>query len=592
MRTLPLEDPGTPDARSPARYLLWIIRGQWVSVAAGVIFGILWMGSQAFVPAAIGNAIDGVTDRDTGRLLLWTGGVLGLGAVTAAAGIFRHRVAVFNWLSAAYRTVQVAVRHTTRVGAALPRKIATGEVVAIGATDISHIGGAIEITARAAGSVVAFGIVAAILLRSSVTLGLIVLVGVPVLMLAISPLFRPLHRRQHTYREIGGKLTTRATDIVAGLRVLRGIGGEESFSARFKEESQRLRRAGLRVAKVDAALDGAQVLLPGIFVTIVTWLGARFALSGDISVGELVAFYGYAAFLVAPLRNATEAADKIIRGLVAAGRVTRLLALEPAVYDPDEPLAAPIPASPPDGVPLGSADRRVDADDRPVGDEYELVDAESGLKVRAGTLTAVAATDPADAAALADRLGRYVDADVEWRGVPLDRLRLATVRRHILLADGEARLFSGRLRDEIDVREASSDAAVMEALHAASAEDIIDGLADGLDEVVEERGRSLSGGQRQRLLLARALLFDPDVLVLVEPTSAVDAHTEARIAARLRAARAGRTTIVTTTSPLVLDRADEVAFVEDGKVAATGTHRQLLDTSRAYRSLVTRGEDQ
>ncbi len=579
MRTLPLEDPGTPDARSPARYLWWIIRGQRGTVAAGVLFGVLWMASQAFVPAAIGNAIDGVAEKDTGRLLIWTGAVLGLGAVTAVAGILRHRMAVFNWLCAAYRTVQVAVRHTTKVGAALPRKISTGEVVSIGATDISHIGGAIEITARAAGAVVAFVIVAAILLTSSVTLGVIVLAGVPVLMLAISPLFGSLHRRQHTYRDIGGRLTTRATDIVAGLRVLRGIGGEESFSGRFKEESQRLRRAGLQVAKVDAALDGAQVLLPGVFVTIVTWLGAKFALAGDISVGELVAFYGYAAFLVQPLRTATEAAHKIIRGLVAARRVTRLLALKPAVGDPERAALAPV------------AEARDNEDSDQRADGPELVDAESGLSVGAGTLTAVAATDPEDAAALADRLGRYVDADVGWRGVPLDGLLVATVREHILVADGEARLFSGRLRDELDVRESASGAAVAAALRTASAEDIVDSLADGMDEVIEERGRSLSGGQRQRLLLARALLADPDVLILVEPTSAVDAHTEARIAARLRAARADRTTIVATTSPLVLDHADEVAFVEDGKVAATGTHRQLLDTSPGYRGLVTRGED-
>jgi ABC-type bacteriocin/lantibiotic exporter with double-glycine peptidase domain len=129
-------------------------------------------------------------------------------------------------------------------------------------------------------------------------------------------------------------------------------------------------------------------------------------------------------------------------------------------------------------------------------------------------------------------------------------------------------------------------------LHTASAEDVIDALADGLEEAIEERGRSLSGGQRQRLLLARALLVDPAVLVLVEPTSAVDAHTEARIAARLSAARTGRTTVVMTTSPLVLDRVDTVAFLDEGTVAAIGTHRQLLDSSPGYRALVTRGEDE
>jgi ABC-type bacteriocin/lantibiotic exporter with double-glycine peptidase domain len=252
--------------------------------------------------------------------------------------------------------------------------------------------------------------------------------------------------------------------------------------------------------------------------------------------------------------------------------VIRLLAIEPAVSDPTEPVL----------IETGETH----------GDEAELVDTRFGLVVPAGALMAVAATDTADATALADRLGRYVDAEVFWRGIPLERLSIATVRERVLVADSEARLFSGRLRDELDLRGAASDANVAAALHTASAEDVIDALADGLEEAIEERGRSLSGGQRQRLLLARALLVDPAVLVLVEPTSAVDAHTEARIAARLGAARTGRTTVVMTTSPLVLDRVDTVAFLDEGTVAATGTHRQLLDTSPGYRALVTRGEDE
>jgi ABC-type multidrug transport system fused ATPase/permease subunit len=120
---------------------------------------------------------------------------------------------------------------------------------------------------------------------------------------------------------------------------------------------------------------------------------------------------------------------------------------------------------------------------------------------------------------------------------------------------------------------------------------VLDALPLGLDTPVDERGRSFSGGQRQRLVLARALLSDAEVLVLVEPTSAVDAHTEARIARRLRDARAGRTTVVFTTSPLMLDRADRVVLIEDGRVAAEGLHRDLLRTSPEYRDTVTRGED-
>ena len=125
-------------------------------------------------------------------------------------------------------------------------------------------------------------------------------------------------------------------------------------------------------------------------------------------------------------------------------------------------------------------------------------------------------------------------------------------------------------------------------LTAAAAGDIVDGLSNGTASVVETQGRNLSGGQRQRIRLARALHADPEVLLAVEPTSAVDAHTEAAIAQRLPVARAGRTTLVATTSPALLDRADVVHYLVDGRVAATGTHRTLLDSEPGYRALVTR----
>jgi ABC-type multidrug transport system fused ATPase/permease subunit len=133
-------------------------------------------------------------------------------------------------------------------------------------------------------------------------------------------------------------------------------------------------------------------------------------------------------------------------------------------------------------------------------------------------------------------------------------------------------------------------AATGRALAVACATDIVEALPDGLDAEVAERGREFSGGQQQRLRLARALLVDPPVLILVEPTSAVDAHTEARIAARLGAARQRRTTVVTTTSPLLLNRADRVVYVEDGKAIAEGTHRELLAVEPRYRATVTREE--
>ena len=560
MKHFPEADPGIPDHRSAARFLWWLARSQATTMLVAVGFGVAWMSAQALMPAAVGRAVDAITAKNLGTLARWVGVLGGLGLVQVLAGLMRHRFAVTNWLGAAYRTIQVITVHACRLGATLPKRVATGEVVAIGTSDIAHLGEAMDITARGAGAAVATVAVAVLLVSASAPLGLVVVVGVPILMGVVTLLLRPLQRRQQAYRDADGKLTNRAGDMVAGLRVLRGVGGEAAFAGRYRSASQRLRAAGVRVARVDSLLEAAQVLLPGVFIALVTWLGARFALAGRISAGELVAFYGYAAFLIFPLRTLTEAVNKLTRGHVAAQRVVRVLALTPEIADPA------VPVDPPrDG---------------------DLVDPDSGLVVRPGLLTAVAAAEPAGAAAIADRLGRYDPASAaRLAGVPLRDLAVAAVRARILVADNDGRLFQGRLGDEL------GNGDVGAALDAASAGDIVEALPEGLDTVVAERGREFSGGQQQRLRLVRALLADPRVLVLVEPTSAVDAHTEARIAARLGAARAGRTTVVCTTSPLLLDRADHVVYVEGGRVVAEGTHAELLDREPRYAATVTRGED-
>lgn len=568
MPAMPLADPGRPDLRSPARFLLWLAKGQWRLLGIGMLCGVLWMPAQALIPAALGKAIDqGVAAGDQGALLRWSLVLLGLGALQAAAGAARHYFAVSNWLTASFRTEQLVVRHVGRFGGSLIRQVSTGEIVAIGASDMGRVGSVFDISARFTGAIVSFVIVALILMTTSLTLGLIVLVAVPLLMGAVIPLLRPLQRREAAQRELVGRLTTVGSDTVAGLRVLRGIGGEATFAARYTAASQQVRHAGLKVGGMQATLEAAQVFFPGMLVVFVTWLGARLAVQGELSAGELVAFYGYAAFLVLPLRTTIEAVQKLTRGLVAAARVVRVLRLQPELGSPAEPV------TPPDGA-------------------AELADPGSGLVVPAGQLTAVVSAVPEEASALAARLSHTAaDTDATLGGVRLDRLALDTVRRRILLHDTEPRLFTGRLRDELDPTGEADDATIRAAIHAAAAEDVLDALPDELDSEVEERGRSFSGGQRQRLALTRALLADPEILIMDEPTSAVDAHTEARIADRLRGARAGRTTVVMTTSPLVLDRVDQVALLVGGQVVAAGPHRELLADHAGYRETVTRGEE-
>ena len=325
---LPLPEPGDPDLRSTRAFLWWMTRAQWRTLMLGIVWGILWMLAQAAIPVGIGAAVQGATDADNGAVLRAAVVVLVLGTVQAGAGILRHRMAVTNWITAGSRTQQLVTQGAVRMGHELRRHVGTGEVVAVTSGDVEKIGNGFDVLARFVGGIVAFVVVAAVLLHASVLLGAVVIVGIPVLGLAVGPLLRPLERAESEQRAEVGRATALATDTVAGLRVLRGIGGEELFLRRFHDASQEVRAAAVRAAKVHSLLDAEQVALPGLFVVIVTWVGAHLVVSGQLDVGQLVMFYGLSAFLLLPLRTFTETAQKWTRAYVAAGRVVAVLRLE------------------------------------------------------------------------------------------------------------------------------------------------------------------------------------------------------------------------------------------------------------------------
>ncbi|MGW1544801.1 ABC transporter transmembrane domain-containing protein [Streptomyces sp. NPDC002309] len=557
------EDPGTPDSRGPARYLWWLVRSQPGRSAAGTLFGIVSLALPAVVPYLLARAIDdGLEPGDRAALFGWAAAVLAAGALDAWLNTARHRTMTRVRMDANFRTVKVVVGQAVRLGASLRRQVAAGEVVTIGVGDVQTVATALTVIGPGVGAVVAYGVVAALLLSVSPLLAAVVLLGVPVTGLLAGPLMGRLQGTETAYREAQGALTARIGDMAGGLRVLGGLGGKELVAGAFRRDSRRLRDEGYRVGAVTSWIQALGLGLPTVFLAVVTWLAARLVAQGTISVGELVSVYGYVAVLVVPVAYFLEFGQQVGRGLVAARRVVRFLRLDP--LDGEGTLDAPAEPS-------------------------ALHDPESGVRVLPGRLTALACERPADAAEIVDRLGRYTPSDATWGELRLDEIALAQVRERVLVADHEADLFAGTLREVVLGRRTDAgDDVVARAVRAAVADDVVRGLPDGLDSRIDAQGRNLSGGQRQRVRLARALLADPEVLLAVEPTSALDAHTEAAVARRLRETREGRTTVVTTTSPLVLDRADTVYFVVDGKVEASGTHGGLLDHAPAYRALVAR----
>ena len=597
-----------PDTRSPARFLLWTLRVQSDVLAAFAAASLAWFLPSALSPFLLGRTIDaGILVGDWGATALWASLLTVVILIGAASGIVMHTYAVRGWLISLYGTQKLVTRKSVQLGHVLNRRMPTGEVLSISSSDSDIFGATFEVVARAIGALGAFAVVAALMLSTSGPLGLVVLLVAPLMVAAATPVLRPLNRAQTAERTQNGELTSRAADIVAGLRILRGIGGEKTFGDNYATQSQRVRRLGVTAGTWQAVVETLSVLLSGLLLVILVWLGSHEMMAGRLTLGQLISFVGYAIFMVWPLQTMFEVAQKWVRGLVSARKTIALLNAE-----------------------LPWVDGSRDVSPRP-----RLVDERSGVSVEPGEFLVVVSTDPDESAALADRLGRYLptdtgrhfdesdeDDDLKGRaarlaraekerrraeaarldaetatapwGVTADGLdyqhyRMASLRERVLVSDAGSQLFAGTFQQAVDPLGVHSREQAEGALWTAAAEDVFDGLPHGWASRVDEKGRGLSGGQRQRVVLARALLADPEVLVLVEPTSAVDAHTEEAIAGRLADHRRGRTTVVMTGSPLLVHRADRVAFLADGRLQASGTHEYLIRNHPGYRAVINRG---
>ena len=616
----------TPDAPLPhppsleaGALLRWLLRRAAVPVTLATLAACTSNIIQAIVPAFLGQALDaGIENGLNGRV--WGIGalLLVLFVVYAVGDTMLSYFGVTAWMRTAFDVDRLVGRQISATGKDLSRQVSTGEVATIIASDADYLGKLIEHLPALLGAAASFLVVAVLMLRTSVSLGLIVILGMPLVAAIVTLVIRPLQKRQAVQREAQSAVTTITTDTVAGLRILRGIGGEDVFARRYRDASQELRRRGVEVASSQATLMTLQVLLPGLFAAIVVWVAARMAVAGSLTPGGLITFYGYTAYLSWPLWVFTSSVQDYTRAVVGARRLSRLLEVAPAA---------------------GSLVERLNLDPaaaHPVSGD--LVDTGSGLHLKEGRMTALVCPDPQVSADLATRLGRFTDAGptVTLAGRPLTTMPLEQVRASVVVSGATAQLFTGTLREALDVRsgpdpqqagledllraeterttgadvdqqvrpqerEAPGDDRLIEAIGIADAGDVLTSLSEGLAGMITEKGRSLSGGQRQRVALARALLTEAPTLVLIEPTSALDSHTEARVAAQVHRARAGRTTVVVTASPLVLEACDEVVLLDSsGTELLRSTHRELMAMARDghaqaadYRAVVSRamGED-
>ncbi|PRY54195.1 ABC transporter transmembrane domain-containing protein [Glycomyces artemisiae] len=558
MKPSPLRPPPPSDIPAdPWRYLLFVARSHTGLVALGFIglsvSGTAWV----LLPWAIAKVVDEVIAAQSAEPLLRWSIVLVLVAIASSwVFIAGYRALFLAESHARVRTVRNLTDHLNLAGTGVRGAVSPGEMVNLSTEDAHKTGSFIFQLGFGWMGVVMLGVGTGMLWNIAPALGGVILGGVLFIGFVVGPVLSRLQHHQIAYRASVATLTGQASDVVGGLRVLRGVGGEDQFSRRYRTASADLRDAGYGVARADSWVQGLRTSLPLALMAAITWVAARLAIAGEISVGELSAAFGMTALVAQHSGAMIGMAQAVIAAQVASRRLTAFFGTRSDIADT--------------GTGRGA--------------EGALRDPESALELEPGRLTVIVSAEAKPAEAAVERLARYRESGAEWGGTRLDALALDEVRERVLLLRDDY-LFAQSLGETLRVDEAKA----LAAIEAACAADVHSSLGGNLDGEVTNGGRNLSGGQRQRLRLARALAADAEVLLAVEPTSAVDAHTENLIASRIGAARKGRTTAVVTASPLWLARADAVAWMVDGKVRAAGSHAELSKHAE-YRSLTSRQE--
>ncbi|OON81671.1 ABC transporter ATP-binding protein [Streptomyces tsukubensis] len=565
----------TPDTQRPrpgSHILRTALRRNIAAMASGtVLMGLYQAGETAF-PIALGLIVEHTLrgDRNLGSLGLSIAALAVIITTVSLSWRFGMRVLQKANTTEAHRwRVRVAACGLQPVARDVDLK--SGEVLTIATEDADQTADIIEVVPLLISSLVAVVVAAVALGMADLRLGLLVIVGTIAILSVLSVMSERIGSSTREQQARVARAGAKVADLITGLRPLHGFGGNHAAFLSYREVSTEAKRQAVTVAKVNGAYAGAALVLNAVLAVAVTLTAGWLAFTGHITVGELVMAVGLAQFIMEPLKMFSEMPKYVMVARASAQRMALVL-------------AAPPVTAPGAGRPAAGGELEIDCL------RYGSL---RGLKfqVGAGEFVAIAAYQPRAATDLASILAVNVPPEayegaVRVGGQEVAALAVAAVREHMLVNPYDGEIFAGTLRTNIDP--SGTSGSVPEAVEASMLTDVVALHREGLDYAVRDRGANLSGGQRQRLSLARALAADTDVLVLRDPTTAVDAVTEQIIAREVAKVRQGRTTVVITSSPALLDVADRVLVLDDGVIIAEDTHRNLLATDEDYCLAVAR----
>ncbi|MFI6291226.1 ABC transporter transmembrane domain-containing protein [Nonomuraea sp. NPDC050790] len=554
----PAEPPGARPFASgpgitPGRFLLRVIfsvRG--VSVPA-MLLAIVWQVGESAVPVVMGLAIDrALATGDVGQLVLWLGVLVALYVALTAAARFSLRLTAY-----AVQVLQHRLRATLSRGVLHPvggtARAPGGSVVSVMTSDVARLSNAVILMIIPVSRITAIAFIAASLLAAHWLLGLVVLLGAPVAVWSMGVLSERLSRDTRAYQGLLASTAGRATDLVAGYRVIKGVRAEAEATSRYRQASQETLAGARRNAGLLGRFLVGSGVVSGTFVAAVMGLAGWFAVNGQLTIGGLITTVGLTQALLPQIQAiASTSIPNLAGARASSSRVLDVLRDNAAS------------AAGPDGV------TRRDVTALPALDVVVPSVAGPGVTIRVepGELVGVRADDRTAARVVEALLDPRAEGAIEARldGIAARELSPVEYRSRVTVAPHRVTLFSGTLRDNVTVT-AGAPGRVDAALRAAACDD----FAADLDVPVGEDGNRLSGGQRQRVALARALAGDAPVLVLHDPTTAVDSVTEHTIAGRLGGVRAGRSTLLIASTPALLAACDRVVELPDDVPALSRT---------------------
>lgn len=548
---------------------------KWLTIT-GFTLAFAQMGLSLVVPRITQLTIDRALVGGDAGLLAWYGlALIGTAVVRFAVGVGRRLTTGKASLGIEYDLRNRLWAHLLRQPFGYFDRWPTGQLMSRAMSDISNVRmflgyGMVFFTVN----LVMIVAVAVIMLVLDWRLALLSLAFLPALLVVtwrfsqrLKPILKDVQQRI-------ADVTAAAEENVVGSRIVRIFAREDDEMAKFSERSTRVFEASVAAARTRAAYVPLIAFVPNVAIAFLLWYGGRQVVQGDLTLGELVAFYTYLMMLVYPAQVIGWLTGLAQRAIASGERVYELL---DAPYEMEErPDAAPLPQT---AGAVTFDDVRFSYADRPV---IEAV----SLEVPAGRTVALVGHTGCGKTTLVNLVPRFYDVSggrVLVDGHDVRDLKLDDLRRHVGVVTQDPFLFSAGIAENIRAgRPDATDAEVHAAARAAQADDFIVALPEGYDTVVGERGFTLSGGQRQRLAIARALVMDPRILILDDATSSVDVETEYRIREALAEAMRGRTTFIIAHRPSTISLADEVVVLDHGRVVERGTHDELIAGGGRY----------